>query len=532
MTEPPSAGWHTVHRRLGRLVAILTALCVACASCGDGAVDAPEAPLDGRGGAASGGPDDPALARSVAGIDAAGGDAAALEAAVCDLNRALRIAYVGPDLGDLEAVGLGSLVIEGPVGVIEAYLTEVNAHGGIRGRCVQFSIHRWSWSAPGASFGRVCADVPVGDPIIVLGLFGDVRGVQCLAVDAQIPMLGVAASVPATVQRRSRGRLFLDDGTAGYLLASSIAIAQGAELFTENSQIGLLYGPPVGASPDRSDYNIGADFDEIVELTGSANLIPGVITHVPAGFGLLSLVGAEDRVGLLRQDLTPAEQAAAQSAMQAVPESEAALLADIEDFYLAEAAKQRDAGVATVFATAPWFELRRMMRAAELVGWHPRWIANDIQGATLTLTGAPEAQAANFYMVSAKRAAGDVVADLDRGCVRLRNSLPGASTFSHRPHSDAWSLLVETCDALDVVVAALSRIDGPFSREALIDQLVATDYDAGYGGRIRFGPGDFSAADRFRVLRADPHCLLDEWGCMRAVTDWAMPSNAPAQGSA
>lgn len=507
-----------------RLLAGALAVALTVAACGGGAADQP---LSESSGAAQNNPQAPAdilSTRTGAGIAAAGGDLSAFGPDECSLARAVRFAFLGPDLGEFEQVGLGSLTIEDPWRGISAYLTQVNANGGIHGRCVQVSVHQWSWTDPESSFDKVCNAVPAVEPIAVLNLFGDVRGVECLAVQAQLPMFGLYASVPATVQRRSRGRLFLDDGTAGYLLANSIGVALRSEIFAEGDQVGLLYGPPVGAASSAQEYNIGADFDEVVNVTGSQNLIPGVITHVPAKFGQLDLLGIEDRVRLLESGLTTAEQAAAANELSGLSGAERSILGEIEQFYLDAAIEHRDSGVVAVFATAPWFELRRMMRAAERIGWRPRWIASDIQGATLTLTGAPPAQADNFFLVSARRAAGDAQTELDRGCVGLRNAAPGEESFEHRHHTDAWSVLVATCDSLDVTLSALSRISGPPSTEAFVEQLAATHYEAGFGGRLSFGPGDYSGADRFRVLQADPDCVLDEWGCMRAVTDWLAPS--------
>ncbi len=506
-----------------RLLIAAAALTLIGAACG-GSTSQPVAEPGNLDAGADEAPQDVLATRTGAGAAAAGGNLAAFGPDQCSLDRPLRLAYVGPDLTEFDDVGLGSLVIEDPSKGIEAYLTEVNANGGIHGRCVQASIHRWSWTDPGPSFGKVCADVLAAQPIIVLSLFGDVRSAKCLAIDAHVPMLGISASVPATVQVLSRGHLFLDDGTAGYLLANSIEVARRSEIVTDGDQVGLLYGPPAGAASSGLRFSISSDIAEIEAVTGSQSFIPGVITDVPGKFGLLELLSAESSVRLLEGDLTTSEQADAAVELDALPDSERLTLGEIEQFYLNEAAKHRDRGVVAVFSTAPWFELRRMMRAAERVDWHPRWVASDIQGATLTLTGAPAAQADNFFLTSARRAAGDAQAEMDRGCVSLRNSALNADPFGHRHHSDAWGVLVATCDALDVVVSALSRISGPFSAEALVEQLAATQYETGYGGRLEFGPDDFSGADRFRVLQADPDCVLDEWGCMRAVTGWLAPS--------
>ena len=511
-----------------RLAALLLAAALAAAACG-GAASGPAAAPEGDGND-SAGFSDFTTTRTGAGLVAAGGRLGALGAERCSLARKVQLAFIRPDLEEFDGLGLGSLVIEDPWELIAAYTAEINSHGGIHGRCLQASIHTLSWVDPAASVLSACRGIPSLDPVVVLSLFSDVRVTECLAVQAQVPILGVYASVPATVQRRSRGKLFLDDGTSGYLLANSIDVARRSGIVSEGDKVGLLYGPPVGADASGREFNIGADFEAVVDLTGDEGLIPGVITHVPPRFGQLSLLSVENSVHLLQSDLTSSEQVAALAAIGELSAHELSAMAEIEDFYLAEATEQRDSGVDVVYATAPWFELRRMMRAAERIGWRPRWIASDIQGATLPLTGAPAAQADNFYLVSARRAAGDLQSDLDRGCVSLRNTAGDETLFEHRAHSDAWNVLQATCGALDVVVGALSRIDGAPSTDAFVAQLTATRYDAGFGGRLQFGPGDFSGADRFRVQRADPDCILEEWGCMRAVTDWQEPAAGAPQG--
>ena len=514
-------------RSLGcRLAALLTAAALAAAACG-GEAGTPAAPGGDTGGSA--GSTEFTTTRTGAGLVAAGGSLGALGAERCSLARKVQLAFIRPDLEEFDELGLGSLVIEDPWELISAYASEVNSHGGIHGRCLQASIHTLSWADPAASVLSACRGIPAIDAIVVLSLFGDVRVTECLAVDAQVPILGVYASVPATVQRRSRGRLFLDDGTSGYLLANSIQVARRAEIVSERDKVGLLYGPPVGADASDREFNIGADFEEVVTVTGDASLIPGVITHVPSRFGQLRLLGVENRVRLLQSGLTSAEQLDAQSQIASLSADDLRSMRDIEQFYLEAATEQRDSGVVAVFATAPWFELRRMMRAAERIGWRPLWIASDIQGATLPLTDAPPEQADNFYLVSARRAAGDVQTELDRGCVSLRNTARDDTLFEHRAHSDAWGVLQAMCGALDIVVSALSRIDGAPSTVAFAAMLGATRYDAGFGGRLEFAPGDFSGADRFRVQRADPDCILEEWGCMRAVTEWMEPSDAAPQ---
>ena len=43
---------------------------------------------------------------------------------------------------------------------------------------------------------------------------------------------------------------------------------------------------------------------------------------------------------------------------------------------------------------------------------------------------------------------------------------------------------------------------------------------------ITFSPANRNGAERFRVLQADPDCVLNFWGCMRSTTDWLLPAMA------
>ena len=45
-------------------------------------------------------------------------------------------------------------------------------------------------------------------------------------------------------------------------------------------------------------------------------------------------------------------------------------------------------------------------------------------------------------------------------------------------------------------------------------------------GLITFSPANRNGAERFRVLQADPDCVLNFWGCMRSTTDWLLPAMA------
>ena len=181
-----------------------------------------------------------------------------------------------------------------------------------------------------------------------------------------------------------------------------------------------------------------------------------------------------------------------------------------------------------VIATSHWADMRRMMRAGELIDWTPMWLINDMQPATLVTADAPARQVHNLRQVSSRRAAGDVVPALDQGCITLRNTASEAAPFSHRPHTDAWNLITLICDYLDVSFSALTRIDGPIDHVSFLKALNETHYDTEYGGLITFSASQRHGATRFRVLAADPGCVLNFWGCMRSDDGLADPRTSVA----
>ena len=74
----------------------------------------------------------------------------------------------------------------------------------------------------------------------------------------------------------------------------------------------------------------------------------------------------------------------------------------------------------------------------------------------------------------------------------------------------------------------------PLSREAFRAALSETDYLTAHGQRLRFTAGDPYGSDSFRVLEADPTCVLNTWGCMRPASGWletsALVSGAAGEG--
>ncbi len=458
--------------------------------------------------------------RPGAGIAAAGGDVTAVRGDnPCDQPGAepIYISYVGISLAELDALGLEAIVVEEPSLIIEAYTNEVNFNGGINGRCVEFVNHLWSLADPEGSLTQICADLATQRPVVHLTLRVEYTTLECATIGAQLPTIGLYAFTPAATFERTGDRLYIDDGTVERLLAASLDVALSSNVISADDRVGLLHG--------TSDM---AEAVAIVERFGFED-VPAA--HVPAEFADLALLLQEKRVRLLEGGLTDDEQMEAQSNLAALPPEQAALYGHIEQFFLDAASRFKDAGVSAVAATADWADMRRMMRAAELVDWTPTWVANDIQPATIVLADVPARQAANLVLVSNRRAAGDEVPALDQGCVTLRNTAVAAEPFSHRLHTDAWTFITAICDYLDVSFSAMTRVQGEVNPDTFVAALKDTRYDTQYGGLITFSPDDLNGAERFRVLQADPECVLNFWGCMRSTTDWLLPANLAGAGA-
>ena len=512
-------------RRRGlALSGTLAVLCLIAVACGGG---------DGGGttetqtAGAEAAPAEPAPSgdfmstRPGAGIAAAGGNPQAIRGNdPCGETAAgepIVISYVGANLAELDAIGLEAIVVEEPGLIIEAYVNEVNFNGGINGRCVEFVNHLWSLADPAGSLTQICTDLATQQPVVHMTLRINEATLECATIGAQLPTIGLYAFTPAATFERTGDRLYIDDGTVERLLSASLDVALSSDAISANDRVGLLHG--------ISDM---AGSVAIVERFGFAD-VPAA--HVPAEFSDIQLLLQEKQVRLLEGDLNSDEEADAQRNLAAMPPEQSAVFAQMEQFFLDEATRFKDAGVTAVVATADWTDMRRMIRAAELVDWTPTWVANDIQPATIVLADVPKRQAENLILVSSRRAAGDEVPALDQGCVTLRNTSVEADPFSHRLHTDAWTLITSICDYLDVSFSAMTRVQGPINPDTFAEALKNTEYDTQYGGLITFSPADLSGAERFRVLEADPECVLNFWGCMRSTTDWltlASPAGASA----
>ncbi len=454
--------------------------------------------------------------RSGAGILMAGGDLHAIKGSnPCEqtvgAQEPIKVAYVGADLAELEAVGLETIIIEEPSLIISAYVNEVNFNGGIHGRCVEFVPHLWSLADPAGSLTDVCAALHSQEPVLYMTLRITDPVLQCATVAARIPAIGLYAFTAASTLDHTGDRLYLDDGTVEHLLSASVEVALATQVISTNDPVGLLHG---------SGGSEGMAMTESSAILDSHGLNLVATADVPSELGDLALLLAEKQVRLLEDGLSDEEAAEAQKSREALPREMADMFTRMEQFYLDVAAEFKAAGVAAVTATAEWSDLRRLIRAAELIDWHPIWIANDIQPATLVLSDVPRSQALNLVLVSSRRAAGDTIPELDRGCVTLRNASSGAAPFAHRLHTDAWTLITAVCDYLDVAFSALTRAMGDINADSFVRALQRTLYETEHGGLITFSRHDFSGAEFFRVLEADPDCVLNHWGCMRSASVW------------
>ena len=498
----------------------LATLCLAAAACGGGgdaspgALDATQA-TESRAAPAVAAPVDGAgSTRSGTGIAAAGGNPGAVggdpscgrhaEAA----GEPITIAYVGANLAELEEIGLETIVVEEPSLAIAAYVNELNFSGGINGRCIEFVTHLWSLADPVGSFRQLCGQLPQQQPLVMLSLGVQQTTFECITLAAQVPTLGLYTTMSDAQFAAARGRLFVDQGSEEYLMSSGVNIALQAGELTLEDRVGL--------------FNVASGTTTLA--IEQAGLTVAGAALVPPEFADLAILGIERQAQLLEDGLSEAEQRAAQLFRQQLPADQAQLLERIEQRFLEIAGDFRDAGVTTVVTGADWADVRRLMRAAELVGWFPRWITNDSQPAVVMLSRAPLRQAVNVIQVSARRAAGDDIPEVDRGCLSLRNTYSTEAAFSHRFHTDAWNMLTAVCDYLDVIFGAISRVDGPLTRGAFVEAMAGTHYETAFGSLVKYDRTDYSGSDRFRVLKADPACVLNSWGCMRADSEWLAPS--------
>lgn len=511
-------------------LAALAAAAALSAACAGADSAAPEADSGGRVAAVSpqqaGPPSAPVPeSRTTEGIRAAGGVLSA--GAPCPAlgsagaAEAHKFAIIAPNVDLLGEVGLGDLVFDPIERIFEAYIANVNSFGGINGNCFDFVLLEYGFSTIEEDLGAICAEVPVLAPLAIFAFAPLDVLIGCTTLAGQIPTIALYAQFPEDMFAQTGGLLKVDHGSLEFLLENGVRAAVATGRIDETDAVALLYDEVPAA--DSLQATFARTAEDLGLRTGAAVVVPEGLFGTTAALveGLLVEAGG---------DLFDADEGAFAAAAAALGPEFGGLMAASRQYYLETAAAMRDAGVNTVVASASWNAVRNLMRAAEMVEWSPRWITNDSQFALIVLLGAPEAQAENYLQISSRRAADDPIDGLDRGCLSLRNTDSSAPPFDHRFHTDAWSLLTAACDYLDVVFSALSRVDGPVDRESFSAALDETDYVTAHGQRLRFTVDDPYGSDSFRVLGADPACVLNVWGCMRPLSGWMETSTSLAGG--
>lgn len=531
-------------RRAVGLVGIAAVLALAAASCGGGGGGGQSdsvtvAVASAETGAA---PDaDFAASRPGVGIAAAGGSPMTSASCPADEGESepgsgvVTIALVSPDVVNMDVIGLGDLVFDTPGHIGQAYVNKVNSLGGINGNCFDFRYFQYGFADPNYWFWRICTMLSQSEPLVLLGLGLPDPIVQCGTIADQIPTLGIYSQFPEAVFESAGGRLFADHGAVEFLVANSMDAAFTAGNLTASDRLGLLYSQQPVAEADGEAGEQAEDQPNPVLAVAEAEAARlGVpITSavgVPAALeGTLMLIYLQN-FAEAGGDIFDADEQRFEQTVGAFPENLAELLRLRRQVFLATVEQFKAANVTAVVAAGDWNSVRSLMIAAELVDWAPKWIINDAHYNMLVLLDSPQEQGSNLVQVSARRAADDPLEGLDRGCLSLRNAEVAAEPFSHRFHTDAWSLLTSTCDFFDVVFGAIARVDGELTREAFLAELTDTTYETSYGSLVKFAPGDPIGYDRFRLLSADYDCVLNTWGCMRPVSDWLPALAMPAIG--
>lgn len=496
------------------VAALVTALIFAATACGTEGERLELSPLPVAAPVAS---EDVAVgtfsprSRVTTGIEAAGGDMQAVSGSnpCVDWDPAdgspVRIAYVSVDFDGLAAIGIEVPDIENPAYAIRAYVEEFNSLGGINGRCVSLLEVRWPPGDPIGGHLEVCERLGQTEPLLVLNFRLFDAGLECTTFAVPIPELGLHSTVLEATVRDSNYLMYLDLGTIEHLVARTAEVALSAGALTANSRVGLLHG---------SGRSAGLPLSAAEDLVRGAGLNLVASADLPREFNDIALLVPEMQAGTLNPDLHDPS---------AVSSAHSAQLDEIERFYLEAATGFNEEGVAAVIASSHWADVRRMMRAAEIVDWAPLWLTSDLQPISFTGAQVPERQAANLIQVSTRRSAGDQVPVADQECILMRNGSAAATVFNHRPHTDGWNLITSVCDHLDVVFSALTRIEGSIDHLSFIDSLNQTHYEVGNGSLISFSPSNRNGAQRFRLLAVDPTCVLNGWGCARAASGWLSP---------
>lgn len=503
-----------------RALLILVAVCLPAAACGSGSTATGTADLVAPPGAADSNIR-VASTRPGGGIMAAGGNVTEVVADCSDPlagspHGTVRIGWVGPDVRELEDIGIEGLIFDDPVRIVRAYINQLNEAGGLNGFCFELLEYHWGLLSNTEDHAEACDALSLREPVVVLALALAAQTYQCATLEAGIPTLGLSTyTFSAPSFALAGGRLFVREGSGEHILSAALRTAATTGVISGLDRLGVLH-----------EENENTILENLTADSESRSLGLRVVASltVPGRFADPGLLAAEQHVRLLQPGLSEQETESALRAMDALPPDLRAGLSAMETFFIDAAADFRDRGVTTVVAAGGYADVRRLMRAAEQIGWRPRWLITDEQPAFLVLTDTPKAQSVNLTQISSGRAPEDGIPVLDRGCLNLRNSAPGYERFAYRFHTDAWNLLTGTCDLLDVVFAAISRVGGNLTRQSFVESMSQTEYVTPHGSLIRYDADDRYGADLLRVLEADPDCALSEWGCMRAVSKWKSPS--------
>ena len=398
------------------------------------------------------------------------------------------------------------------------YTNEVNFNGGIDGRCVKFVPQLWSLADPVGSFTQICTDLPPQRPVFYFTLRVYEATNQCLTISAQIPALGLYASIPAATLASAGDRLYIDDGSVEHILSASMDMALMSEVISADDRIGLLHGTGSSAGMDISES------ETIIESFGTRHR-----GHVEHSRGVRGPATAAPREAGTTPGGRPHRRRRDGGAAQ--PGRPAA----------------RDGGpVRADGAVLPRRGQPLQGRRSDRGGGHrglDRHAPHDPGRGAGGLDPGPGSPTTSspppsFWPTSPRgrprtwywsaragpRATRCPISTRDaspcatppRPRIRSRTGSTPMPGRSSPPHATTWTW----------PSAPMTRVRGEITAETFAEALHNTQYDTGYGGLITFAPGDQNGAERFRVLQARPECVLNFWGCMRSTTDWMLPASA------
>ncbi len=438
-------------------------------------------------------------------------------------SEPFKIAWIGPDLSRLAELGLQTLDIEPPHHMLNAYVNEINRLGGVNGHCFETDINIYRITDPeetAADLTRICTELPQKKPLILLSLRMSDVTFGCLTLAGRVPTFTINSSLEHWQFESASPQVFDDRGSTEYQLASSLEVTKKIGGIDSNDRLALLYIAPDQPADDSEEAIRAAAISEAtanlaIETAKAAaeRLGLNLVSFVPiqSGFEELELVVLEE----WKRQIERGERS------DPIPAEAEAILTQLDQYYSGVAAQLQSEGITAVASTGGWATTRRLMVQAELIDWLPTWIGNDIQTASLILSNAPDRQAQNLWQASSWRAPGDPLDGSDLGCHSLRNTLDMAP-FGYRHHTDAWVVMMSTCDVLDMVFGAVAKAGVSLTQESFVAALEQTSMTTRHGLTLGFSPDDRNGARTLRALRADPTCALNPWGCLRPVegTEW------------